>query len=294
MRCRHRSRRPAAAGAVMPFDVTAVIPHFEREELLAQALESVVRQTEPPAEIIVVDDGSRRPPEAVCRRYGARLLVIDHTGKPGAVRNRGAEAAESRWLAFLDSDDLWLPEKLERQRRKLESQPEMTLCHTREIWQRGTETVSQKKQKHLREGDLFSDALKKCIIGPSTVMLSGAVFKALGGFDETLEIAEDYEFWLRWTDRFPAAYCGEPSVVKRAGGWPQLSEKYGQIEIFRIEALLRVLDKNVLGGLHRAEALREAERKIGIYCHGCRKRGRTEEALRMERLWRERREGEEK
>lgn len=278
----------------MPFEVAAIIPHFEREELLAQALESVVRQTEPPAEIIVVDDGSRRPPEAVCRRFGARLLVTDHTGKPGAARNRGAEAAESRWLAFLDSDDLWLPEKLRSQRLLLESRPGMTLCHTKEIWQRGTQIVSQKKQKHRREGDVFADALKKCIIGPSTVFLEKTVFDRLGGFDETLEIAEDYEFWLRWTARFPVVYSSEPSVIKRAGGWPQLSEKYGQIEIFRIEALLRILDRNILDDPHRAQALREAERKIGIYCHGCRKRGREDEALRMEYLWRERNKGEAK
>lgn len=276
----------------MPFETAAIIPHFEREELLAQALDSVVRQTEPPAEIIVVDDGSRRPPEAVCRRYGARLLVIDHTGKPGAVRNRGAEAAESKWLAFLDSDDLWLPEKLKRQRQKLESQPMMTLCHTREIWLRGTKTVSQKKQKHLREGDVFPDALRKCIIGPSTVMLSKTVFEKLGGFDETLEIAEDYEFWLRWTDHFPVAYCDEPLVVKRTGDWAQLSEKYGQIEIFRIEALFRLLDKGLSIEQHRRMLLDEVRRKITIYCHGCRKRGRFGEALRLEQLWSERQQGE--
>ena len=278
----------------MAFEVTVVIPHYEREELLAQALDSVVRQAEPPAEIIVADDGSRRPPEVVCRRFGARLLTTAHTGKPGAVRNRGAEAAGTRWVAFLDSDDLWLPDKLRNQRLLLESHPDITLCHTKEIWQRGTQIVSQKKQKHRHEGDLFEDALKKCIIGPSTVLLDKTVFDSLGGFDETLEIAEDYEFWLRWTARFPVVYCAEPSVIKRAGGWPQLSEKYGQIEIFRIEALLRILDKNVLDSRHRAEALVEVERKIVSYCHGCRKRGRTDEALRMEQLWRAANKGEEK
>ena len=71
----------------MAFEVSAVVPHFEREELLAQTLESIAGQSEPPSEIIVVDDGSRRPPESVCRRFGAQLLSIPHTGKPGAVRN---------------------------------------------------------------------------------------------------------------------------------------------------------------------------------------------------------------
>lgn len=275
----------------MAFEVTVVIPHFERETLLQQALESVVCQTEAPAQIIVVDDGSRRPPAELCRRYGARLLATEHTGKPGAARNRGAEVAETPWLAFLDSDDVWLPEKLRRQRLRLESQSPMSLCHTREIWQRGERVVSQKNQKHRREGDVFSDALKKCMIGPSTVLLSKGVFDSLGGFDETLEIAEDYELWLRWTAKYPVAYCEEPLIIKRAGDWQQLSEKYGQIEIFRIEALFRLLDKN-LSGAHQLQLEGELQRKITIYAHGCRKRGRFDEALRLEQRWLERQKGE--
>ena len=203
---------------------------------------------------------------------------------PGAVRNRGVEAAVSRWIAFADSDDLWLPEKLKTQRLRLESGNAAALCHTREIWLRNGATVSQKKQKHRREGDLFHDSLKKCIIGPSTVLLSRPVFEELGGFDETLEIAEDYEFWLRWTDRFPVVYCGEPLVVKRAGDWPQLSARYGQIEIFRLQALLLLLRKRTLSEEHRFQAAEEAARKAEVYALGCRKRGRTDEALEWERI----------
>ena len=179
---------------------------------------------------------------------------------------------------------MWLPEKLKTQRLRLERDGETALCHTREIWLRNGVTVSQKKQKHRREGDLFYDSLKKCIIGPSTVLLRRSVFKELGGFDETLEIAEDYEFWLRWTDRFPVVYCDEPLIVKRAGNWPQLSTRYGQIEIFRLRALLLLLKKRMLSEEHCFQAAEEAARKAEVYALGCRKRGRTDEALEWERI----------
>ena len=160
---------------------------------------------------------------------------------------------------------MWLPEKLKTQRLRLDRDGETALCHTREIWLRNGVTVSQKKQKHRREGDLFYDSLKKCIIGPSTVLLRRSVFKELGGFDETLEIAEDYEFWLRWTDRFPVVYCDEPLIVKRAGNWPQLSTRYGQIEIFRLRALLLLLKKRMLSEEHCFQAAEEAARKAEVY-----------------------------
>ena len=100
----------------------------------------------------------------------------------------------------------------------------------------------------------------------------------------TLEIAEDYEFWLRWTDRFPVVYCDEPLIVKRAGNWPQLSTRYGQIEIFRLRALLLLLKKRMLSEEHCFQAAEEAARKAEVYALGCRKRGRTDEALEWERI----------
>lgn len=268
----------------MAFEVSVVIPHYQRESLLEEAILSVQRQSFPPKEIIVVDDGSPSPPNALCGRLGVRLLSMDHCGMPGAVRNRGVESVQTPWVAFLDSDDVWMPQKLEFQRRLLEENPGATLCHTKEIWQRGTTIVSQKKQRHQREGNIFNDCLKKCIIGPSTVLLKRSTFQELGGFHEGLEIAEDYELWLRWCDCHPVLYCHDPLVVKREGDWEQLSTRYGQIEIFRIQALGQLLQSQRLSKENQEKGLKEFLRKIEIYKEGCKKRGREAAAEKIE-IW---------
>ncbi|WP_319475723.1 glycosyltransferase family A protein [Marispirochaeta aestuarii] len=268
--------------------VSIIIPAYNRYPLLTEAVESVKAQSFRDYELIVVDDGSDDDTPRFRNDEDVRYLQIPHCGMPGAVRNRGVEGAQGEYIAFLDSDDLWLPEKLCRQLTMLDAQPAVPLVHTREFWRRGAKTVSQKGQKHAREGNIFSDALWKCTIGPSTVLMRKAVFEELGGFDESLEVAEDYEFWLRVTSRYPVAYLDEALTVKRAGDWEQLSEKHGQIEGFRIEALFRLLEQDRLPRDRRPETLAMLKRKIRIWSSGAIKRGRNIEAKafvdRLERL----------
>jgi glycosyltransferase involved in cell wall biosynthesis len=229
-----------------------------------------------------VDDGSTDGTadyvQSLNNQQNLRCLRIPHCGLPGKVRNAGARVAAGDYLAFLDSDDLWQPQKLERQVAYFTERPQIRICHTREIWRRGEKTVSQSGQRHRRCGEIFADALKKCIIGPSTVMMRRELFDEFGGFRENLEIAEDYELWLRITAACPVGYIEEPLVIKRGGHGDQLSEKYGQIEIFRIGALLRNLEEGSFRGEKRQLAARELVRKCRIYARGCEKRGKTEEA----------------
>lgn len=264
--------------------VSVIIPTYNRVLLLKQALDSVFLQTFRDFEIIVADDGSTDGTDVFLKQLALqpgvslRVLSLGHSGFPGAVRNSGAEEARGTFLAFLDCDDLWLPEKLERQTAFFRETPGFRICHTREQWLRGEKTVSQKSQKHQREGNLFSFALEKCILGPSTVMMETSLYRETGGFARDLEIAEDYEYWLRLTSRFPVGYLEEPLTVKRAGDWPQLSEKYGQIEIFRIRALKRLVDSGEFSQEQAKEARRILSQKCAIYAAGCLKRGRREEA----------------
>jgi glycosyltransferase involved in cell wall biosynthesis len=256
--------------------VSVVIPTWNRFPLLAEAVESVRAQSFRDFELIVVDDGSEDETPLLAKEPDIRYLRIEHSGMPGAVRNRGVEAASGKYIAFLDSDDLWRPNKLALQVPALEASGR-SLLHSRELWLRGERGVSQKGQRHTREGDIFSDALWKCTIGPSTVLMERGLFEELGGFDETLEVAEDYEFWLRLTSRYQVAYLDEALTVKRAGEWDQLSTKYGQIEEFRIESLFRVLELDRLPSDTRPEALAMLEKKIAIWSIGARKRGREDE-----------------
>ena len=121
--------------------------------------------------------------------------------------------------------------------------PGFMISHTREQWNRQGKIISQAGMDHQREGFLFHDALKKCTIGPSTVMISSDLYGESGGFREDMEIAEDYEYWLRLTAFHNVAFLDKPLTVKRAGHGDQLSEKYGQIEIFRISGLRDLVDR---------------------------------------------------
>ncbi len=270
--------------------VTVVVPHYNRSALLLEAVDSVLHQILEDFELLIVDDGSTAPLPELPSDNRLRLIRKPHTGMPGEVRNRGAEAEAGRFLGFLDSDDLWKPEKLARQVAFMKDTG-VRISHTREQWLRGSRQVSQASQKHRREGDIFEDALKKCIIGPSTVMMEASLFRETGGFDETLEIAEDYEYWLRITARYPVGYLHEILTVKRAGDWHQLSEKYGRIEIFRIEGLKKLVDSGYFPPERMTLARAELARKCRIYAAGCRKRGKIEEAVEYEVLSEKYKEG---
>ena len=267
--------------------VSVVIPTYNRAALLREAIASVLRQCYAPLELIVVDDGSTDATVA-CLRPLRELRIVrqDHTGMPGQARNAGARVARGEYLAFLDSDDLWLPHKLAVQVAAAVAAGD-AINHTRERWLRGARVVSQRGQHHRRSGDLFADSLRKCIIGPSTVLLRRAAFEEAGGFREDLEIAEDYELWLRLTARHRVGYVDRESVIKRAGHGDQLSERYGHIELFRLRALRDLLerrDRQHFTPGQRAAAEAELARKARIYAAGCRKRGRAAEADRYTAL----------
>lgn len=269
----------------MPPLISVLVPTYNRKALLRESLESIFAQEFTGYEVIVVDDGSNDGTEKMMsglrNRSNLRYICVNHSGLPGKVRNIGAAEGQGEYLAFLDSDDLWLPEKLSKQLRYMKAGA-LRISHTREIWLREGKEISQKGQKHRREGMIFRDALKKCIIGPSTVIMERELFEESGGFREDLEIAEDYEFWLRITCRHPIGYLDEALTIKRAGSWEQLSEKYGHIEYFRIKGLRDLVENGYFEDLHIL-ARQELVRKCRIYAAGCRKRGRSEEAARFER-----------
>lgn len=290
--------------------VSVVIPVYNRRSHIDGAIASVLDQTLPRGtalELIVVDDGStddtaERVESWVRRDNRVSLLQIDRIGTPGGVRNRGVAVAAGEIVAFLDSDDRWYPGKILTQLplHRIGAR----FSHTRERWMRedpgdakrgdGAEAlatpmreISQAKQNHRREGDPFQDALRKCIFGPSTVMIDRGVYDRLGGFRDDLEVAEDYEFWLRVLSHVPVGYVDEALTEKRAGGWDQLSERYGQIEGFRITALRDLVDTAYFRRFRSDEdqrvATEELVRKMRVFAAGARKRGRIDDAVRLQK-----------
>lgn len=279
--------------------ISAVIPVYNRGDLVSRAVTSVLKQDLPSGwalELLVVDDGSTddTPQVLEAMRHHAvehtmKILTRRHGGTPGSARNHGVAHAAGELLAFLDSDDQWLPKKLLHQIPLHESGS--AFSHTRERWIRHGREVSQSGKRfsrYRRSGDLLEDALVKCIIGPSTVMMSRTLWETTGGFRADLEIAEDYEYWLRLVTVTPVLYVDVPLTVKYAGHGDQLSEKYGMIEPFRIQGLLDLVrDQWFLRNRDEAAqalAERELARKALIHARGARKRGKHQEAEQFEAL----------
>lgn len=269
--------------------VSVIIPVYNRETLVCQAIDSVLRQSYKNIELIIADDGSTDNTPIILSQYKkiprVHILTLKHSGNPGQVRNSGAKIAQGRWLAFLDSDDIWMKDKVEKQLAYLTLNPHYRFIHTLERWERNGKIISQSHRKHIKEGDLFEIALGKCEIGPSTVIMERELFDHFGGFREDLEICEDYEFWLRITSEEPVAYINEELVIKRAGHDDQLSAKYGFIELFKINALKHLVDQRWFHESKLIAAREELARKCRIYSGGCRKRGKEKEAQGFESLY---------
>lgn len=283
--------------------VSCIIPTFDRAAVLERALTSVSSQVLPEGwelETIVVDDGSRDETAAVVERHAdrdprTRLIQLEHCGRPGRVRNVGVRRSDGTAIAFLDSDDEWLPGKL-RLQLPLHSHDRAPISHSRERWMRGNREISQAGQRHPRAGDLFGASLRKCVIGPSTVLMLRPFFEEVGGFREDLEIAEDYELWLRVTANVAVAFCDPPLTIKHDGHGDQLSHRYGQFERFRIDALAALHERWVaappapprsvdpaarIDRSHEelvTSTARELQRKLTIFARGARRRGREAEA----------------
>jgi glycosyltransferase involved in cell wall biosynthesis len=258
--------------------VSVIIPTYNRAGLVRQAVASVAAQTFRDFEIVVVDDGGTAGTCEVLSA-GQELRVLRHPHRRGvsAARNTGIAAARGEWLAFLDSDDLWLPDKLARQICLLEGQPELRLCQTDETWVRRGVRVNKPAAHHKVAGQIFLPSLGRCMISPSAVMLHRRLLFDHGGFDATLPAAEDYDLWLRLTWRYEVGLVDEALVIKRGGHPDQLSRLWG-IDRFRIRALVKLLAEPDLPAAYARAARQVLAAKCAIYAQGCDKRGKIEEA----------------
>jgi hypothetical protein len=262
--------------------ISVIIPTYNRAPLLERAIRSVLAQRKPCAELIVVDDGSTDDTAGVVTRLAdkahlpVRLLHQENQGA-AAARNLGISAAQGSLLAFLDSDDWWLPKKLAMQAAALAAHPGFQISHTRELWYRGGQRFNQKKKHDPPDGAVFTASLGMCVIGMSTIMARRAVFDRYGLFDATLPCCEDYDLWLRVGCREPFLLVPEPLTCKEGGRPDQLSGQHRQgMDSFRIQSLCKLLDGCGLDPGQRCEAMVELVRKCTIYGQGCLKHGRPE------------------
>lgn len=264
--------------------ISAVIPTCNRAELVVQAVQSVLDQHSPADEVWVIDDGSTDDTAAVLAQFGDNIRVHRQENRGvSAARNTGIRLSRHEWLAFLDSDDLWKPKKLLRQRQELAQRPEMRICYTDEEWRRNDRWKNPKMIHAKFSGWIYEKCLPLCIISPSSAIVHRSVFDEVGMFDENLPACEDYDLWLRVTSRMPVLFIPERLIVKRAGEWPQLSQQHS-LDKFRIQALVKRLNSGELAPA-QADATRTLlAEKSRIYSLGCRKHGREEELARLDKL----------
>ena len=269
-------------------NVAVVIPVRDRAGMVVEAIASVLGQTYRDLGIVVVDDGSTDGSAAAAEEalagsaLPARVLPTPPRGV-AAARNAGAAQLDARWVAFLDSDDLWLPAKLERQIAWLDARPAYRVAQTDERWIDAGRHRNP-RLRHRKEERLFLRSLGCCLVSPSAVVLSREAFAVYGGFDEAFPVCEDYELWLRVTAREPVGLLPEALVVKRGGHPGQLSRSTWGLDRWRIAALVKLLAGTELDPSERAAVIDVVREKCAILAGGARRRGREAEAARYLRL----------
>ena len=262
--------------------VSVVIPTFNREGFIEQCVVSALQQSKKPDEVIVVDDGSSDKTWDVLRTLGfsdskeernSLRYIFQRNKGVSAARNLGIKAAKFRYIAFLDSDDLWLEKKLEKQISSLESQSiRYRLSHTNEIWVRNGVRVNAHLKHEKNGGDIFIQCLKLCCISPSSTLVHRSVFDDFGFFDENLPACEDYDFWLRFCAFEDVHFVNEHLLIKNGGHDQQLSKKHWGMDRFRVTALENLLKNESLSEFKRKETIKELIFKLQVLIDGGRKR----------------------
>ena len=270
--------------ATRPPLVSVIIPTYNRWPMIAEAVQSVVAQTFDAFELIVVDDGSTDDTARLLSSCDSRLKVFSqpHAGV-AAARNAGVAISLGKYIAFLDSDDLWSPAKLATQADFMERNSGVHICQTEEVWIRGGVRVNPKSRHRKPAGDIFRRSLELCLVSPSAVMMTKELFDSAGGFDESFPVCEDYDLWLRIAVSHPVFLLDSPLVTKRGGHADQLSRSLWGMDRFRVTAIAKLLRAGLVGD-KRQWALNSLRQKVSILAAGAAKRGKVEEARNFEAL----------
>lgn len=258
--------------------VSVIIPTYNRARFLKEAIDSVLAQTYQDYELIIVDDGSQDETAQIVKPYQDKLkyIFVPHQGVSKA-RNIGIQEAKGEFIAFLDSDDLWLPKKIETQVAFFTFHPDALICQTEEIWIRNGIRVNPKKYHLKPSGMMFAQSLRRCLISPSAVMMCKTLFDDIGLFDESMPACEDYDLWLRVTVKYPVYLLPQALVIKRGGHPDQLSRIVPSLDKWRIKAIIKLLESKTLNPEQYRLAIEELNRKCQIYAQGCLKRGKEKE-----------------
>lgn len=247
--------------------IDVIIPVFNRSHLVERAIDSVLAQTFKQFNLFIVDDGSTDDLVAVLKKYtqysNVHILRQENKGV-SAARNFGIRYSSSEWIAFLDSDDEWLPQKLEIQTAFSHQNPQYQFIHSDEIWMRNGVRVNPKKKFDKSNHEIFKRSLETCLISPSTVLMKRELCLKYGCFDESFVICEDYDLWLNILASFEVGYISEYLIKKYGGHDDQLSTKYFAMDFWRLKSLLKLLKREDLTSQHKNWIREQIEQKSAL------------------------------
>ena len=256
-------------------NISVIIPTFNRATTILRAIDSVISQTKKVNEIIIVDNNSTdNTIKKVVNHYSDIIILKEKKRGVSFARNTGIKNAKSEWIAFLDSDDVWYQDKIEKQLLSYNSsKKKYNLIHTNEIWKLNGRNINQ-KLKHMKfGGNIFEKCLPLCVISPSSVLIKKEIFKKYGLFDENLPVCEDYDLWLRITSKEEVLFINEPLVIKYGGHLDQLSKQYKIMDRFRVIALEKLLIDKRISDKQLSLTYNMLKEKIKIILNGAVKRG---------------------
>lgn len=246
--------------------ISVVIPYYNRSRFIDDCLASVFAQTRAPDEVIVVDDASRPSERAHLDRFLPRIRIVDQSRNRGvsAARNAGVRAATGAWIAFNDSDDLWIPDKLAIQIDHVDRHPGCDGVHTaiRAFYDDGRVAVSGQLAPRLT----LEDALHDNMIRMQSLLIKTDVLRAIGGFDETLRCCEDDDLGIRLAAAgHQIDFLAEPLTEMRRGDYDHLFSNWRRIIRGKASVALRhraLLERTLGPGATRKKIAR-AIRKAG-------------------------------
>ncbi len=200
------------------FHVTTVVTTYNRPEDTAIAIQSALDQSHSPHDVVVVDDGSKdNTREFLLDRFGQSITYYyKENGGVSSARNFGVEKAEGPYVAFLDSDDKWLPHKLSQQVARFRARPELAMVLTgyHRVDRSGAILrTCNRRQEFPREGAIFDQVVKHPYLVPSTMMIKREAFLSIGSFNEGLRTAEDVEIFMRVALYGSIGFAYEPLTI---------------------------------------------------------------------------------
>ncbi|MCB0391222.1 MAG: glycosyltransferase [Bdellovibrionales bacterium] len=229
------------------FFVSIVLPTYNRKSTLARAIKSILQQTHSSWELLIIDDGSTdNSMELLDSIEDSRVhwLTLPSNKGVSTARNKGIEQSKYDWIALIDSDDEWLPNKLEEQINFIERHPSYQFVHCDEIWIRRGQRVNPHKKHAKHGGRIYEHCLPLCCVSPSASLIHKKLFLEEGFFKEDYPVCEDYDLWLRFFSKYEAGYLNKLLLKKYGGHSDQLSNKYFAMDYWRVKALHENLELN--------------------------------------------------